>query len=157
MTACEALSIAMAEFGIISSAAGIISLGITVCKGLLDYYSAFQDADTSVKQTHESIDAVAVTLVLIPIKLRENRKSLDANAVSHVTSCVHSCATGIQALNKKLKKLPVGQTGDGWIAKAEIVTRKALYPFKESTLVKLKEICNELKGNLLLALNVLHM
>jgi ankyrin repeat domain-containing protein 50 len=49
----------MAEaFGVAANVAGVISLGLTVCQGLLNSYSAWKDAPDDVERMRESIKAL---------------------------------------------------------------------------------------------------
>ncbi|KAI9778477.1 MAG: hypothetical protein M1816_004032 [Peltula sp. TS41687] len=141
------------ELGFTSGAGGLISLGITICKGLLDYYSSFRDAEVNVRQLYDSIEALTKTLVLITRSLQSRHLSRDVAAT--IEQNVTSCADGIKRLEKKLKKIKVTPKGEGWKAKAGALGHKILYPFKESTLMKMREISTELRDNLGLTMSVL--
>ncbi|CAD6563814.1 MAG: hypothetical protein ASARMPREDX12_000073 [Alectoria sarmentosa] len=68
------------------------------------------------------------------------------------------CESGLVALQKKLAKISSAlQANSGWSQKLRSQFQRALYPFKESTIVKLKEICSDLQGNLALALETLQI
>ncbi|MCJ1358702.1 MAG: hypothetical protein MMC33_008702 [Icmadophila ericetorum] len=143
----------MAEvLGITSGVAGLVSLGISVCQGLLGYYDSWKDAESSVASMHSSIEAVMKILQLLSSHMKDT--NLDAECVEE---CILSCKEGIQNLQKKLEKVKLTPVNDGWKEKAKAQLWKSKYPFKESTLAKLKEISKELRDNLILALNDLQM
>jgi hypothetical protein len=49
----------MAEaFGVTANVAGVVSLGLTVCQGLLNSYSVWKDAPDDVERMRESIKAL---------------------------------------------------------------------------------------------------
>ena len=84
---------------------------------------------------------------------------LNSNAVQRVNESIAMCEDGIGSLQKKLKKIRATptKTDRKWNAKAKVHWQRALYPFRESTLVKLKELSNELQSHLSLALEILQM
>ena len=145
----------MEALGIASGAAGIISLGIVVCQGLLQYYGSCKDAESGVSDMYKSIEALAQILqVLLPALDNEN---LDRDIVAVIEQNVASCHQGIEKLGKKLAKVKITPLKPGWREKTKAQFRKTLYPFKESTLIKLKAIGNELRDQLSLALDVLQI
>ena len=145
----------MEVLGIASGAAGIISLGIAVCQGLLQYYGSYKDAESDVADMYESIEALARILqVLLPAL---DNEGLDRNVVAVVEKSVLSCQQGIEKLRKKLNKAKVTPLRPGWREKTKIQFQKTLYPFKENTLMKLKAIGSELRDHLSLALDVLQI
>ena len=145
----------MEALGVASGAAGILSLGIAVCQGLLQYYGSWKDAESEVAGMYESIDALSqIFLLLLPaIEHRE----LDRNVVAVVENNIASCQHGIEQLRKKLDKVKVIPLRPGLRGKVEAQFWKTLYPFKESTLIKLKGIGNDLRDHLSLALDILHI
>ncbi len=82
---------------------------------------------------------------------------LDRDVVSVVEENIASCQQGIDRLRKKLDKVKITPLRSSWKGKARAQFWRTLYPFKESTIVKLKGIGNELRDRLSLALNVLHI
>lgn len=145
----------MEALGVASSAAGLISLGITACQGLLVYYRSWKDADETVKNMYESIDSLTRTLMVLERSILNH--TLNKDAIQRVHDSALSCEQGISALNKKLAKiqLPINQAS--WKERSWARLRGTLYPFKESTLIKLKEHCNELRDNLNLVVSVLQL
>ena len=55
----------MEPLGLSSGAAGFISLGISVCQGLLDCYRSWKDADDQVAHMYGSIEALTETFSLL--------------------------------------------------------------------------------------------
>lgn len=137
----------MAEaLGIASGVAGLISLGITLCEGVITYYTSYKDRNDSVARMYASVEMLNKTFALLNSAM--NNKSLNLSIVAHVEEIVDSCSDGLKSLQKKLDKIK--QNPNSKLA-------KVTYPLKESTLVKLIEISNDLRDNLALALNVLQM
>lgn len=83
-----------------ATAIGIISFGLTVCKGLYTYYHAYTDFDSNSSSAHESIAQVARTLILL--KDSCNDPDLDHERKDRVATCVRSCEDSLKNLNTKL-------------------------------------------------------
>ena len=124
--------------GVAASAAGLISLGITLCQGILNYYGSWKDAESDVQRMYTSTESLTKTFILL--KLSIDNKKFNRDIVTRVNECIDDCEDGINDLKKKLKKVEAVSLDDGWSGKAKAQFRRTLYPFKESTLVKLKEI-----------------
>lgn len=83
--------------------------------------------------------------------------TLTAPIAAQVQKSLESCRQGVEKLEKRLAKIKSAPSPAGLREKAENQFRKALYPFKESTLAKLRETVSELRNNLSLALHVLQI
>lgn len=145
----------MDPLSIASASVGILSFGLTVCHGLLEYYNTWKDAEGNVAKMYLAIQGLTKTMILI--KSAVERKEFNQNIVLQVEESIRSIEAGIMSLKKKLDKIRISSPQDGWREKSKVQFGRALFPFKESTLVKLKELSNELRDNLSLALNVLQM
>ena len=145
----------MDPISIASSCAGILSFGLSVCHGLLEYYHSWKDAEGDVAKMYLAIQGLARTLLLV--KLAVDHKELNRTIVSQIEESINSTQAGIQSLHKKLDKIKINSPQHGLKEKSKVQFRRALFPFKESTLVKLKELSNEQRENLSLAINILQM
>jgi hypothetical protein len=145
----------MAEaLGFVSSVAGVVSLGISVCQGLVQYYSSFKDQKSDVATTVSSISTLSSILELLKSSIGD--KKFDGKIMENVSKSIESCEEGILALQKKLRKVKEVENVD-LKSKVHDLGRRALYPFRESTLVKLREIVDDVRSNLALALDTLHL
>ena len=88
---------------IAASAAGIVSLGLQVCSGLLDYYQTWKNQSSDVSQMCQSLTALTKTFELLDGKVRN--PLLDSESVNLVTESIVSCAAGVQRLQSKLDKI----------------------------------------------------
>lgn len=133
-------------------ALGIVSLGLQVCGGLLKYYESWKDCGKDVAATHESLSGLEKTFNLLKTTIKDQVLSQDI--IGHVEQSIVSCEDGIKSLKKRLDKVWASKIPAGLPAK---VYRRALYPFKESTLAKMREAVQDLRGNLALSLSALQM
>lgn len=146
----------MDGFSVASSAVGIVSLGLTVCKELLKFYESWKEAEDDVKRMYDSVERLTKTFLYLKRSIQQSQFSKDV--VARVEESIQMCEGGLVALKKKLSKINRAlQTNRGWSQKLRSQFQRALYPFKESTVVKLKEICSDLQAVLALALETLQM
>ncbi|KAL8822146.1 MAG: hypothetical protein Q9191_007112 [Dirinaria sp. TL-2023a] len=143
------------ELGVASSVAGLLSLGIEVCGGLLQYYRSWKSAEEDVARTYVSVDALAKTLLLIKEVVEKNDFSTEH--AKNVEASVIAVQQAINSLKKKLDKIKLTPKRDTWSEKPKAHLRRTLYPFKESTLVKLRELTQDARDDLDLAINTLQM
>lgn len=141
--------------GVASGVAGLISLRISACQGILAYYNVFRDSREDIDQMCASMENVAKTL--LPIDLTIHQGHFDQNIIAAVESSIILCTQGIHTLKKKLNKIRSTETDSTLKTRLRNTKRRLLYPFKESTLAKLKEICHDLKTNLGLAIDALNV
>jgi len=147
---------ALESIGIAASFAGLINLGISVCHGILEYYSSWKDAEDDLKRMYSSAEALTKTLVVLRRSIQHNVYGPDI--VARVEECMSNCEDGIASLQRKLSKIKVTtQTGERRSQRFKAKLQRASYPFRESTLIKLMEICDDLQNDLGLAMNALQM
>ena len=145
----------MEPFGAASGVAGLLSLGIEVSTGLLQYYRSWRLAADDVTRTYASIDTLAKTLIMIKEVLERN--SFSAEHVQNVETSITAVQQGLDRLKRKLDKIKAIPQHDTWLEKSKAKFRRTLYPFKESTLVKLKELSQDARDDLNLVLDTLQM
>ncbi len=145
----------MDPLGAASGAAGLLSLGITVCQSLLDYYHSWRDAEKDIAKTYASIEELSKTLRLLETTIKY--KEFSSGIVDQVRDSIGSTEGSLLSLKKKLDKVRVVASQNGWRDRAKAQLRRTLYPFKESTLAKLRELTSKTRDNLDLALDLLQI
>ena len=70
---------------------------------------------------------------------------------------LYDCGNGVDKLEKKLEKLRTHPVSNGFQQKVWAEVQRLHYPFKESTLAKLREIAVDLRGRLALMVQVLQL
>ena len=138
-----------------SGLAGLTSLGLTVCNGIIAYYSSFQSADSDVRRTVESARGLEELLTLLGSRL--NQPSLRRDVAERAEKEISNCHDNFRALQKVLAKVNAVPKDQGWKGKTTALGKRALYPFKESTLAKLRENCGDAKENLALSMHLLQL
>jgi hypothetical protein len=137
------------------SAVGIASLGVQVCQGLLSYYHDWRSYHDDIASACDKVGSLERTLTLLRESL--NQPFLDAKRKARVQASLISCRSSTHALEKRCAKLQASAQPSGLREKAAAVTKRALYPFKASTLAKVSETVNDLLDQLSLAVQALHL
>ncbi|THW45601.1 hypothetical protein D6D21_04353 [Aureobasidium pullulans] len=146
----------------LGTAVGVISLGIQVLEGIVDYYGAYKDYGDDIASLCTSSVALLQTLQCLQVQL-DRKGSTPDDFRAHILASVYQCNDGLQRLRKRLDKIKAEPVPlDGNILKsiqrqATNQLRKATYPFKCSTLAKLRETVQDLRDNLSLALQALDL
>lgn len=123
---------------ITGSAVGIASFGIQVCQGVLSYYDAWKSFNSDISSTYDSIDDLNRTLISLRGSLNSNH--LDDEKRDRVKRCLHSCEDSLAKLSKKFQKLRKYGQPEGVRQNAWVELQRAWYPFRASTVAKLREI-----------------
>ncbi|SMY29321.1 unnamed protein product [Zymoseptoria tritici ST99CH_1A5] len=137
------------------AAVGIASLGIQVCQGLLDYYDGWKGYPTDIAGAYNSIADLNTTLALLKVSLDD--KELDHDRAERAKEALESCKDGLTKLSKKLQKLQTHEKPQGLRQRLWSEFQRGSYPFKASTLAKLREIVDDVMERLKLALQVLQL
>ena len=137
-----------------ATAIGIISFGLTVCKGLYTYYHAYTCFDSNISSAHESIAQVARTLILL--KDSCNDPNLDHERKDRVTTCICSCEDTLKSLDTKLQQLRIADP-EGFREKAKARFKRHAYPFKEQSLKELRDNAVEAQRQLSFAIQILDL
>ena len=140
---------------ILGTAVGVVSLGIQVCNGLVQYYSAYKDYDENVKTTVSQIEDLSNILTVLQSTL--HARVPDPVQLKIVEDSIASCSNGIGVLKKKLEKVKNVESPPTLREYLKSQARRMIYPFKESTLAKLRETVSELRQNLGLAIHTLQL
>ncbi|KJX98546.1 ankyrin repeat protein [Zymoseptoria brevis] len=140
---------------VVGSAVGIASLGIQVCQGLLDYYDGWKGYPTDIAGAYNSIADLNKTLALLKVSL--DAKELDHDRAERAKEALETCKDGLTRLSKKLQKLQTHEKPQGFRQRLWSEFQRGSYPFKASTLAKLREIVDDVMERLKPALQVLQL
>jgi ankyrin repeat domain-containing protein 50 len=147
----------MAEaFGLAASVVGVVSLGIQVAQGILQYYGSWRDQDSDVADMCASIDGLSKTLEVLSQTFQHDLPSKSIRDC--VVDSLVRLNTDMKKLEDELKKLQTMECPKpGVRATLRRHVRRGLYPFKEETLKKIQKAVSEARSDLNLTLQVLQM
>ncbi|KAL8927116.1 MAG: hypothetical protein Q9208_002500 [Pyrenodesmia sp. 3 TL-2023] len=146
----------MAEVAAAASAAGLASLGIQCCKGLTTYYNSYKSYDEQTGATLEQIQVLTVLLEeLEKLLSRSNANPAQISTLQLVDSILNLCQGRLQKLESVLQKCQSITLPNTKMATLRKIKSQALFPFREQTLLTLRENVQSLGGDLRSALSVL--
>ncbi|KAG4435049.1 hypothetical protein IFR05_009473 [Cadophora sp. M221] len=138
------------------TAVGIVSLGLQISQGLITYYSHFKAYDAEIAYLVRKSESLQGLLQALEAPLR---KAEDGNGIGGVSvqvrNAILACEAGLTRLLGAVQtygNLVIPATKDD---KLRALKKRALYPFKRSSLQDLSFTLEELVGNLQLALQIL--
>ena len=96
---------------------------------------------------------------LLLIKLHVQNAKVEPIVQKQVEECIGSCDSSIGVLAQKLKKFSHAESGTSPVVKGRIKRKleKVVYPFRESTLAKIRENVAGAQANVDTALEILQM
>lgn len=138
------------------TAVGVISLGIQVCQGLVDYYRAWEGQAEETKVTMENIAHEQQILELLQSTLAKQPSSFAAS-VTEVEACVIQANAEIVKLDELLQKCRRTPIPSDFREKVKNATKSLLYPFKKETIRDLKNSVAEVGQILASAIQLLQL
>ncbi|KAH7109984.1 hypothetical protein EDB81DRAFT_832722 [Dactylonectria macrodidyma] len=164
----------MDPFSLTAGTIGILVGAIDICRLLLRYYGSACDYTDQIQPTVSSIKNFQDILIVIERCITDAKLSHEEKTM--IESSINSCEKSLRVLEKKFAKFsmsePLEQDGardpesaviskkgsSVWSSRRVRATVAILaYPFRESTLAKLRETVAEMKQNLQLAIEVLNL
>jgi hypothetical protein len=121
-----------------SGVAGLVSLGLTLCNGLHNYFSAIKDRHSDIKTATQSLTLLESNIYIIQsstLKLG-HRHALAANGVN---AGLKNCETQLKALEVLVKTLDIIKNSSGIKQKWQKQKMFIRYPFDQKNLLKLQE------------------
>jgi ankyrin repeat domain-containing protein 50 len=137
--------------------AGLISLGIQVTQSLVEFYTSYKSQDSDVTRTTEKLESLLHAFQFLEAALQNRTFRPDEqDLIKNIESPIHKCDELIQELKGECEKFDKAST-NGIKGTIKAAGRRAAYPFRQSTLQKLDEDISEIRNNLSLALDVMHL
>ena len=148
---------AMAEaFGVAGSAVGVISLGIQVCQGLLAYYDFWKGCHQDIENTSKSIASLCEILERV-LRVTGYQTDQDEAVDQQISNIAKQCSANIGILSAELTKFEKYADTADVRTKIKSHMRRLYYPFRESTLAKLRDLIQDIRDNLVAALGILQV
>ena len=138
---------------LIASAGGIISLGITVCQGLIDYRQAFAGQYRDIRVVVEDLHGLEQSLAALRDSLEHRPDLLDLVQPYIVT--LRGRIDDLQPILGRFREHVSGQ--HALKDKVKTATQRTLYPFKKGMVKELQDTVRQAQGNLSLAIQVVQM
>ncbi|KAJ5640617.1 hypothetical protein N7528_000242 [Penicillium herquei] len=151
----------MAELSLVSSVAGVISLGLSVCQGLVTYSSHFKSfhdetGDVATKAKGLEIVLKAISDLISNPDAFNNSSSMVVERVKTASQCLLDCKQGLVKLKSSLDEVK-RDSSSGKSQKAKQYLERFLYPLRRGTLVGRVDTIEGLQSNLEMALSSLRI
>jgi hypothetical protein len=141
-----------------SSILAFVQAGLKVCKGIWTYYNTWKDYREDVAFICDSLTGIEKTLTFLQDSMTARPKPPPNDAQDE--SCrdaVQRCKATMDRLSKKLGKIEDSSSSGGFRLQAKFQWERVKYPLKESTILKLRDLLQETKSDLLLLLAALQL
>ena len=139
-----------------ANVAGLISLGIQVTQSLVDFYNAYKNRDSDLVHTTQTLESLLDIFQCLRETLSDRSFQADEESlISNIETSIKNCDELIQELQDECQKF--SKTPNGIKTAVRVAGRRAIYPFRQSTLQKLDENIGEIRANLSSALDVLQL
>ncbi|KAF4785880.1 hypothetical protein HER10_EVM0010960 [Colletotrichum scovillei] len=140
---------------IAGSAVGIISLGIQAVQSIYQYYNASKNQHSDIARTLRKLEDLQSLFERLNSYLSDRKFRLsEKGLLQNIESTIQHCEESIDELEQEAKKFEKIST-DGARGTIRGAVRPLVYPFRESTLLKLHEDIDYLISQLSLALSLL--
>jgi ankyrin repeat domain-containing protein 50 len=126
-------------FGVGAGIVGVVSLGLTVCQGLIKFYNSARSQQADVANAVRQLESVRSTLTVLEGVTKKTPPDSYGN-VLNVESKIKLCGEGINSLSAYLKKCEPERK------------QKIFYPFRRESLRELGQTLQSLQQNLSTAL-----
>lgn len=147
----------MDPFSIATGSAGLVSLGITICDGLLTYCRTYKSRENDLNVLGDHAGRLQMFLQAIEKRL-QNGPVADASFRATVMECFgacESCVQDAQALNGKYSQVPATPNSSMRV-RGKAALRKLQYPFEADRFETLRKQLNDFHSalsGLLLVMN----
>ncbi|KAL4982216.1 hypothetical protein BDW68DRAFT_195541 [Aspergillus falconensis] len=133
--------------------AGLLSLGIQVSEALCKFYASYKGQSTEIARTVDKLGNLSIIFRSIENALQSRPSD---NLTKTIYHSIDSCADIIIELQEEYKSFKAQLPG-GIKGKIKAPSRRVAYPFRKSTFQKLDEDIQEIRDNISVALDALHL
>ena len=135
------------------TAVGVVSLGLSVCQGLISYYSAVRDCPKEAKNMLQKLEGLKDVLeVLEDVFQSHDTLRTETAAVKTAKRNIQACKSGLEQLKNIMNEcqaIPVKSGQDFF--------NRSLYPFRRGTIRAVLEHVESLQSNLDTSIDVLQL
>ncbi len=136
-----------------ASVAGLVSLGIQVCQQLINYYQSVSIQTSQTAKTVRSLRELSETLEGVSNSLERRKfKPEQMELMKIIENSIEECKDSTLDLQEELNTFNSESRPDSLKGKIRQNARRMAYPFKESTLLSLREHVQDIRENLALAI-----
>lgn len=140
-----------------SSILAFVQAGLKVCNSLWTYYNAWKDYREDIAFICDSLTGIEKTLTFLQDSMASRRQPQNNIHDESCRDAVQRCRRTMDRLRKKLEKIQDSNSSGGFRLQAKFQWERVKYPLKESTILKLRDLLQETKSDLMLLLAALQL
>jgi hypothetical protein len=140
---------------ITASAAGLVSLAISVCQSLATYYVSWKGYEKDIENLCQYLELVSKNIEHLQTCLDDHE--FPTALKQQVEATILACDSAIRALDAELAQVKRTELPESRKEKLKSIVRKTTYPLKESTLKKIRDSLLTLQMTVDSAVNILGM
>lgn len=139
----------MDPFSIATGSAGLVSLGITICDGLLTYCRTYKSRENDLSILADNAARLQMFLQVVEKRLRSGSIADDSfrTAVTECFGACENCVFDVQALKGKYSQFPVA-SDSSMRNRGKAMLRKLQYPFEADRFDTLGKQLNDFHATL---------
>lgn len=136
---------------------GIVSLGLSLCQGLVDYLGALKCRREEIESAYQQINGLQNSFSVIKAVLPKLRTDYQASG-QVVRNHLRLCEDEIKRLTQLLDEFKHHDSPSGSLGvRVQFQAKKLLYPFRQGNIHRLESGVQKLNGILLVALQSLQL
>ena len=136
---------------------GVISLGIQVTQSLVNFYNSYKGQNSDLAHTTDKLNSLLEIFQSLKKTLSDRNFLADEeDLVKNIETSVKNCDDLIYELQDEVQKFNRTSSGET-VATIKRAGRRATYPFRQSTLLKLDEDIKYIRANISFALDALQL
>lgn len=143
-------------FSVASGAVGVVSLGLTVCQGLISYCSAFHGQDQYLDNISHRAKGLSDSLSLLSRALPTHRTGTP-DVEHQIEVLLRECKASIRLLENKVDSFRRVHGPSPSRDKFKRVTKKIVFPFKRDALLEMSGTIDSLQLNLETILSIANL
>lgn len=137
----------MDPFSITTGAAGFVSLGITVCEGLITYCRAYKSRDDDILLLNQHSERLQKFLALTQVRLQPGGLPVNSEVKDAIQNSIDACGACLQELERLSAKYPPrSQIPGGLKDRGKAVVNHDRYPFQKENFDTFRGQLNELQS-----------
>jgi hypothetical protein len=138
------------------SIVGFLSLGITLCDGIVTYCRAWKDQDKEISTLTTLCETSKQILQDIEQRIKD-KPTLDPSVVNILNATLLACTKHTEEVLRLTRNYSAGPAPSTVKLRARDLLQRLKFPFEKKTLEDLKSIMIAFRGNVDIAISVLQL
>lgn len=138
------------------TAVGVISLGLSVCQGLISFYRAWKDYDEDLDGAGRNVGSLLESLRGLEV-IFQRLLPHNLDGAPNAAGSLIACRSVVESLERFLENCRCTSPPQSTKEKAKGILRRSLYPFRKATLDDIQSGVTQLQNTLIVALQAVDL